>query len=279
MHTQAEIRADLERLGVRRDSIVLVHTSLKAVGETEGRGEGFLDALIEYFSGGGLLLIPTHTWKNMSDRSKPTLDMTPVGAADVKACIGTLPSLAAIHPIAHRSPHPTHSMAAFDGTPSGTPGRAEDYISCETNRKTPLTSTSPDGCYGRLYDLGGKVLLIGVGHNRDTYLHSVEERLDVPNRLSEKPVPATVKLASGLIIDRPLRCHCAKGIPDVSANYPKYEPAFRHYGAIADGKIGDAPSQLCDARIMSDVVKLVRERSGGIELLSDSSPLDEALYL
>ena len=75
-----------------------------------------------------------------------------------------------------------------------------------------------------------------------------------------------------------MRMHHADGIPDVSANYPKYEPAFRYYGAIADGMLGDAKVQLCDAKIMADVVKLVRERSGGIELMADDKPLDEKYY-
>jgi aminoglycoside 3-N-acetyltransferase len=276
MHTKSSLHADLARMGAPRNSVVLVHTSLKAVGDVEGRGEGFLEALIEYFtSDGGLLLVPTHTWRNLSDKSKPTLDMT-----SAETCIGILPSLAALHPYAHRSLHPTHSMSVFDGvTRSGEPGRAEDYIACERLRDpATLTSTSPDGCYGKLYDIGGKVLLIGVGHNRNTYLHSVEERLGIPNRLTETLTQATIKLPSGEIINRPLRSHHAVGITDVSAKYPKYEPAFRKYGAIVDGKLGDAPTQLCDARIMAEVVKLVRERSGGIELLADDTPLDERYY-
>jgi len=65
----------------------------------------------------------------------------------------------------------------------------------------------------------------------------------------------------------------------VSARYPKYEPAFRHHGAIIDGTVGSAAVQLCDARGMADVMKLVRERSGGIELMADEEPLNPAYYL
>ncbi len=272
MYTKQNILDDLERMGAPRDSVVLVHTSLRAVGEVEGRGEGFLDALVEYFTAdGGLLIIPTHTWNNLSDLSKPTLDM---GSSET--CIGTLPSIAALHPMAHRSLHPTHSVAVFDGqTKSGEPGAAEDYIAGEVMVDT---STSPAGCYGRIYDMGGKILLIGVEHNRDTYLHSVEERIGVLNRLSEEPVATTIRLKSGDVINRPIRRHSAKGIVDVSAQYIKYEPAFRRHGAIVDGTIGNAAVQLCDARIMADVMRLIFDRSGGIELLADDTPLDPALY-
>ena len=78
MYTKSQLFSQLKELGAPRDSIILMHTSLKAVGEVEGRGEGLLDALIEYFTAdGGLFCVPTHTWKNLSDRSRPTLDLTP----------------------------------------------------------------------------------------------------------------------------------------------------------------------------------------------------------
>lgn len=274
MHTKASVINDLTRMNAPRDKVVLVHTSLRAVGEVEGRGEGFLDALIEYFTAdGGLLMIPTHTWKSLERGCDlPTLDMS-----SAETCIGTLPNIAAVHPMAHRSLHPTHSMSVFDGrTKAGEPGPAEDYIAGEVMVNT---STAPNGCYGRMYDVGGKILLIGVGHNRDTYLHSVEERLDVPNRLSVNTVPTKIRLKSGDVIERPIRHHHAEGIRDVSARYPKYEPAFRHHGAIEDGVIGNAAVQLCDARKMAEVMALVRERSGGMELMSDESPLDPKFYL
>ncbi len=272
MYTKNSIFEDLRRMNAPQDKVVLVHTSLRAVGEVEGRGEAFLEALIEYFTAdGGLLLIPTHTWASLGGESDITLDMS-----SEKTCIGTLPNIAAVHPMAHRSLHPTHSMSVFDGkTRSGEPGTAEDYIAGEVMVDT---STSPKGCYGRVYDMGGKILLIGVGHNRDTYLHSVEERMDVPNRLSVNPVAIKIRLKSGDVIERPIRHHHAEGIKDVSARYPKYEPAFRLHGAIEDGTIGNAAVQLCDARKMAEVMELVRERSGGIELMADEEPLDPKFY-
>ena len=263
MFFKNDIIAQLEAMGVPTDLPVLCHTSLRAVGEVEGRGEGFLDALISHVTkDGGILLIPTHTWANLG-KDCVTLDMN-----SPETCIGTLPSIAAVDPRAHRSLHPTHSMSAFGEG-------AEEYIADEC---TVDTSTSPKGCYGRLCERGGSVLLIGVGHNRNTYLHSVEELMDVPNRLSAEPANTTIRLRDGNVINRPLRFHSAKGIPDVSANYPKYEPAFRHHGCIRDGLLGNAKTQLCDAVKMRDVLMLIRERSGGKELLADNSPLDEALW-
>ncbi len=274
MHTKSSLLADLARLNAPQNVPVLVHTSLRAVGEIEGRAEALLDALIEYFTAdGGLLMIPTHTWSKLDgDLSEPTLDIN-----SPETCIGTLPSIAAVHPMAHRSLHPTHSMSVFDGRCKADEyGPAEAYINGEVMVDT---STHPNGCYGRILDEGGKILLIGVGHNRDTYLHSVEERLGVPNRLSVGMAATKIRLRAGDVIERPIHHHHAEGIKDVSARYPKYEPAFRHYGAIVDGKIGNADVQLCDARKMAEVMALVRERSGGMELMADFEPLDTKYYL
>ena len=76
MYTKEMIMEQLTQMGAPRDSVVTVHSSLRAVGETEGRGEGLLDALIGYFtSRGGLLMIPTHTWANFFDHRELSLDM------------------------------------------------------------------------------------------------------------------------------------------------------------------------------------------------------------
>ena len=48
--SKEEIFSQLRSLGVPTDKPVAVHSSLKAIGEVEGRGEGFLDMLIEYHS-------------------------------------------------------------------------------------------------------------------------------------------------------------------------------------------------------------------------------------
>ena len=261
MFVKEDIHAQLEAMGVKRTDTVLMHTSMKAVGEVEGRAEGFLDIMIDYFAKEGLLLIPTHTWANLSDLSKPTLDVN----SDY-TCIGLVPSLAAVHPAAHRSLHPTHSMAAFGEG-------AEDFIAGEVMVDT---STSPNGCYGKLYEIGGKILLCGVGHNRNTYLHACEERIGVPNRLSEDMKATTIRLKSGNLINRPIHSHSARGCGDVSAHYPKYEPAFRAAGAITDGFIGGAKTQFCDCVKMCDVMARIHTAHPG-ELCFDDDPLPDEL--
>lgn len=266
MFTKEQIFEQLKAMNAPRNSVVTVHSSLRAIGEVEGRGEGFLDALIEYFTAeDGLLVIPTHTWDNFFREGAINLDMN-----DTRTCIGTLPNLAAAHRDAHRSQHPTHSVAVF-----GSSEKAETFIADDGFSKT---CTPADGCYGKIYGSHGYVLLIGVGHERNTYLHCVEEMLDVANRTGKEYSPVTVKQKDGSIVNREIRFMEAKGIGDVSAFFPKLEPAFRYYNCITDGKIGNAKAMLCDAVSMKNTMELIYERSGRRELLADNTPLDKKLY-
>lgn len=265
MHTKETIHAQMREMGVSPSGIVLVHMSMKAVGEVEGRGEGFLDALIDYFDEDGILLIPTHTWKNLG-RKSPTMDMTD----PEEVCIGLIPRLAVSHPKGHRSQNPTHSMVAF----SKDDRKAQAFIEGES---TVISGTNENGCYGKLYALGAKILLIGVGHNKDTYLHAVEEMIGVPNRISKDLRPTSVRLATGEIVAHPTHCHKAVGCEDVSAHFPKLEPLFDKAGAIRRGTIGDAACQLCDCRIMHDVCgKLHAEHPE--ELMFDDKPIPVEWY-
>jgi aminoglycoside 3-N-acetyltransferase len=143
MHTKEKIIAQLRQMSVPQNSVVLIHSSLRSVGKTYGGAEGLIDALREHIcADGGLLCIPTHTWANLGKEGVITLDMI-----EGKTCIGTLPDVAAKHPDAHRSCHPTHSMAVFgDG--------AEDFIAGEELASTP---TPPSTCYGKIYERGGYI--------------------------------------------------------------------------------------------------------------------------
>lgn len=260
MLTKEKIYEQLETFRFAVGRPVLVHTSLKAVGETEGGGQTLLDCLVDFFTqNDGIFCVPTHTW------STGSLDMR-----KSETCIGVLPNLAAQDPRGTRTFHPSHSMAVF--------GKAElvaEFVSGEEKATTPAP---PEGCYGKIYKMDGHIMLLGVGHNKNTYLHCVEEMLDVPNRLDEYPGRRTVVDKNGVEHTVFLRGHHAEGIRDVSANYVNYEPAFRYHGCIVDGVIGNAPVQMCSARKMKEVVELCDKRRNGKEILFDRTPLDEKLY-
>ena len=261
MYTKSDFIRQLDEMGAPRDSVVLVHASLKAVGGIEGRGETLLDALIDYFAGesGGILLFPTHTWDRQFDPSVYTLDV-PLRSC----CTGTLPNLALRDPRGVRSLHPTHSVVAF----SHDPEKAKAFVDGEIACHSPAPA---EGVYGKLIRAHGKTLLIGVGQNRNTILHGIEESLGVPH-LHEIPTDMTVRTADGTVIETYIHRNGCE-----SAKFPKFETPFRVHGAITDGFIGDAPTELCDVDIMVAVMQMMLERSGHAELCNDE-PFPEAWY-
>ena len=268
MFSKEEILNQLKTLGAPKGKPVIAHTSLKAVGEVQGRGQGLLDALIHYFtSDGGLLIVPAHTWANLYELKKEiTLDLS-----DTNTCVGTFPNIAVQDGRGVRTLNPTHSVVVF-----GDKERVEEFIQGEDKTDTP---TAPEGVYGKIFDMDGSVLLIGVGHNKNTVLHCVEEMLGTPNRLSTDFTKMYIKLKDGSLIERHCRYMKADGTDDVSQFFPKYEPAFRHHGAIKDGFIGNAKTQLCSAVKMKEVMAMIFERSKEQELMIDDKPLNKEWYI
>ena len=257
MFTKDHIKKQLENFSIAKGKPVTVHSSLKAIGETEGRGEGLLSVLIDYFTeDGGIFTVPTHTWtSNIYDRRK------------AESCTGTLSKLAAAHPEGIRTLHPTHSLAVFGEG-------AEIFAGKDNKTDSPV---NPEGCYGELLKRDGYVLLIGVGQEKNTFIHCVEEMMNVPNRLTESKVERTIIHKDGREEKRHLKWF-DNIIPDVSVYFGKFEPAFRYHNCIIDGYIGNAKAQLISTVKIKETIELIYKNNSGKELLNNNTSLPENLY-
>ena len=265
-YTKQDIFHSLEEMNAPRNGVVLAHTSLRLVGDVEGGAQGLLDALVSYFTDcGGLLCIPTHTWNNFGDPEKYTLDMT----SDENS-LGAFSTVAIRDKRGVRSENPTHSMVVF-----GDRERALSLIADDALVKTP---TAPESAYGKLYSMGGHVLLIGVSQTKNTYLHSVAEMLELPNRMDRAAKEVSVRRSSGEVVLRELTLYDCDYSSDISARFSRYETAFRYHRAICDGWIGDAPTQLCDAVKMKEIVALIWERAGGEDPLCGEASIPPKWY-
>ena len=263
-YTKEDIIAQLKEMKAPTDSVVLVHTSLRSVGQIEGGAQTLLDALIEYFTNdGGLLCVPTHTWHNFGKDFM--LDMEKTDTA-----LGAFSDIAASDTRGVRSEHPTHSMMVF-----GDRKKAEEFVKDEPY----ITSyTSPDSCYGKLYKMGGYIMLVGVAHNRNTYLHAVEEMLKVPDRMKDTPTRFRIRKKSGEVVERELYTFKCSFIGDISLRFVKYETPFRYHRCITDGFVGNAPTQLCDAVKMKETMELIFKNSKDFDPLDGELPIEQKLY-
>lgn len=239
-YTKQSLKQDLAAMGLTGAETILIHSSMKSIGEVEGGADTVLDALMEYFAQ-GLLLLPTHTWRFM-DGGNTVFDVR-----NSPCCVGILPELFRQRPGVIRSLHPTHSMAAYGKV-------AAAYLAGELETSTPC---APGGCYDRLRTAHGKILLLGVTHARNTFIHSVEEVLNVPHRLTDKPLKLTVVDEAGEKHTAYMRRHYNADQPHISEDFVKLEQAYLDCGAAQNTKFGDAKCILCDAEGLFRVTRHV----------------------
>ena len=230
MFTKDQLKAQMAEMGLKSTDTVLIHTSLRAIGPVENGADGVIDAFCEYLSD-GLFIVPTHTWDTVGPH-QPIYDVK-----TAVPCIGTLPRVAAFRPDGIRSLHPTHSLWAT--------GRgAADFVAGEETATTPGT---PGFAWDRLGHVGAKILLIGVGNDKNTFIHSVEEVADIPDRLAEKPYEVTIIDQQGNHYTHPQFAHHCSRSYDVSKQFPNFEKALVEMGAQTFGRFGNAEVRIVDA--------------------------------
>lgn len=259
MFKKEELMAQIQAMGIRPDDTVMIHISMRAVGKVENGADGVIDAFRDYLTE-GLFLVPTHTWASVN-RNTPVYDVN-----STVPCIGALPTVAAFRPDGIRSLHPTHSMWA---TGKG----AEEYVADEKSCPTP---GMPGFAWERLGKVGAKILLIGVGHERNTFIHAVEEIADIPDRLAE-PFDVTIYDYEGNVHTHPYQNHYCSRHPHVSEQFPNFEKAFIELGAQRMGKLGNADVRIVDAAKCRDIVLRIYSRTTE-DLCMEIQEIPEALY-
>ncbi len=232
MHTFKTLTEDIKSIGISGTDTLLVHSSMKAIGEVDGGANTVLDALMAYLADAGLLVFPTLSHRLNTEN--PRFDVRSTNAQ-----VGILPELFRSRPGVVRSLHPTHSLAAF--------GRdAEAFVAGHERFDSPCARQSP---WGRLYDRRARVLFIGTSICCNTYLHGVEEWLPVPGMLTETRQPLEVVDYAGRVIPVPSRRH----VGGHSRFFNRLEDQYRTAGAIRDVRFGDAPCVLGDCRMLGDI--------------------------
>lgn len=237
MYKKNDLILDLKRMGLKSTDNVMIHSSMKAIGDVEGRADGVLDVLMSFFSE-GLLMLPTHTWASI-DALNNVFD-----TALEPSCVGILPELFRKRTNVYRSLHPTHSVGAYGKI-------AKDYIKGEENNFTPA---DPKGLWGRLPEIDAKILLIGVNHGRNTFIHAIEEMMNVPNRFTKDKIMFTIK-DDGKEITRNYHKHETPGMHSLSDNFQKAGELFIEKKIVTKHKFGDADVLLMNSYELMEFVK------------------------
>lgn len=215
----AEIADQLRTLGVEAGGVLLVHTSFRAVRPVEGGPLGLIDALREAVGPGGTLVMPS--WSG--DDDVPFDRTTTPASPDLGVVADTFWRM----PGVVRSDH-LNACAAV--------GPEATRI---TSDPLPLPPHIPESPVGRVYELNGQVLLLGVGHDADTTLHLAELLADVPYRI---PKHCTVFQEGRLVrIDYRENDHCC-------LRFAFADEWLRARGLQSEGRVGHAHARVARAR-------------------------------
>lgn len=222
-----ELISQLLALGVEPGGVLVVHTSFSRVAPVEGGPEGLIDALRVALGPEGTLVMPS-----MSDDDEHPFDpaATPcLGMGVVADTFWRLPGVL-------RSDSP-HAFAAQ--------GPAAALITAPHPLDVPH---GPDSPPGRVLDLDGQVLLLGVSHDSSTTIHVAEALAGVRYR---RPQHCTI-LRDG----KPVRFeyvetdHCCERF-DLVGGWLESEGLQRR------GTVGHAEARLARSR---DIVRLAVAR-------------------
>ncbi|MBD3921888.1 AAC(3) family N-acetyltransferase [Paenibacillus sp. PR3] len=170
--------------GVKEGQTLFVHASLSKLGFVVGGPETVIRALLTLVGEEGTLVMPAQTWKNLDPASgvhwEEPQEWWPIIRAHWPAYdkavtpaigMGVVAEMLRTWPGACRSDHPARSVAAV--------GKHAAYITEEHDLCNIVGDDSP---LDKVYHLDGKVLLIGVGYDKNTSLHLAEARANYASK-------------------------------------------------------------------------------------------------
>lgn len=244
----ASLTADLRALGVRPGAAMLVHSSLSSLGWVIGDAPAAIAALAAALGADGTLAMPTHSgglsdpggwvappvpieWHGRIRAEMPAYDpaITPT------RIMGAIPESFRSHPGVRRSAHPRQSFAARG--PQAAFIAQDHALDCAMGERSPLA---------RLYDLDADVLLLGVGHDRNTSLHLAEYRAMWPSKRH-------TTFGSPVLIDGTRRWLEVDDLDFDDSDFARLGEDFeRDTGATLIGKVGAASARLMRQRVLVD---------------------------
>ncbi len=248
--TVERLASEFSACGLQPGQTVIVHSALSSLGWVVGGPVAVIQALLQLVGPSGTLMMPTQTWKNLDPASGvyqvegipeawypivrehlPAYDP----AVTPSIGMGVIAEVFRNWPGARRSNHPTRSFAAV--------GSNAELLTADH----PLTDVfGPASPLGKLYDLDGHILIIGLDHASNTSLHLAEH-------LATYPGKRFVQESSAVLVDG-VRQWLTYPSPDLmqDADFATLGDAFEAEHGIAHHTVGLATVRFMRQRPLVD---------------------------
>jgi aminoglycoside 3-N-acetyltransferase len=219
---------DLLGLGLRPGGCLLVHSSLKALGQVSGGAETVIRGLLAALGDEGTLLMPALSYAHVTPEY-PVFDLM-----HTPSNVGLIAETFRRREGTRRSLHPTHSICAHGP-------RANELLKDHELDSTPCGVHSP---LHLLPQVDGQILMLGCGLEPNTSMHAVEELVE-PIYLFDPPIDCSLILASGEDLVRSYRPHNFRGW---AQRYERIEGEMDH--GLMWGRVLKAECWIIEARAM-----------------------------
>ncbi len=241
-----DLLEDLVRLGLRPDNFVVMHSSFKTLGRRDLAPADVIRTLLEAIGPGGTLMTPTFTYSYSG-----LWGMQPFDPAGPGLLNGILSETLRGYPGALRSAHPTYSVAAI--------GRHAEEI---TQHRETASALGFGSSFEAANQLGARILLLGVGNDRNSMLHYAETAasvpyLDIPWRAHAGKT--ALVLREGAAVEVPL----PEEYPGCSLGFGVADSYLEELGILKRGKIAAADAILESSQAMVQAVAMRLKREPG----------------
>lgn len=217
----------LTSLGIDAGETVLVHASIRALGQVAGGPKALVQTFLDHLGAAGTLAVPTFPADFFWGGSDQVWDRD-----NTPSAMGIITETVRTWPGAVRTAHAPHPLAAV--------GPAAKRLGACTNTRD-FDETSP---FQILLDLDAWIVLLGVDFGPCTFIHLVEEREQVPYRHWAK--------LEGTVIDG------GRTERKQFDFYRRYEPYHNNFRAC--GREMEAAGLVHSARLGMGMVRAVRAR-------------------
>jgi len=156
MITKKKLINDLNRLGLTKGDIVLVHSSFKSFGGVEGGPQTFIDSVLDVIQTEGTLIVPTFNFDFCEGK--------PFDVRHTPSHMGIITELVRKNPESRRLLHPIHSFSII--------GKLSEELGSLQYKST----YGKNSLFARLREFDGKIMIVGLEYNQSmTFFHHVEE--------------------------------------------------------------------------------------------------------